>query len=222
MSRVLSRPHLLFLSKLCFWTYGANEFMSAGRGSWNSRPVQCLSFTTAESLFTVYRIINVNKNGMTTSIHPSFTYMPGTAQIFFYTHATREGLRSHEVCTCTLSPQYIGCFSEAHFAHLQKETGYTYLSGLLWNQTKIARGLILVQKAANTVVSWVKAHLEAIKITSCVSCRTNFRFFQKSGLLWTHKRPWFSETTCAQSHILIRQVGCKRKGLTLISALINC
>lgn len=34
------------------------------------------------------------------------------------------------------------------------------------------------------------------------------------GLLWTHKRLWSSQKQRAQSHILIRQVGCKRKGLT--------
>lgn len=54
-------PTSSFSASWSYWTYGANEFMSAGRGSWNSMPAQCLSFTTADSLFTVYRIINVNK-----------------------------------------------------------------------------------------------------------------------------------------------------------------
>lgn len=61
MSLSAHAPTSSFSASGSYWTYGANEFMSAGRGSWNSRPVQRLSFTTAESLFTVYRIINVNK-----------------------------------------------------------------------------------------------------------------------------------------------------------------
>ena len=124
--------------------------------------------------------------------------------------------------TDSTNSQYTGLLLWAPLFSSSKGDCYTYLSALLRNQTKIIEGWFRSRSSKRLWSPALKPILEAIKITLVFHREQTSGSFRVRWLFCTHKQLWSSQKQHAQSHILIRQTRCKRKGLTFISALIKC